>query len=124
MLPTPRAVGSSALSNNGTGVQNTVLGSSAGSINTSGSRNILIGYNVQATAATTSDYLNIGGIIMGDTRTAAAINANGLEIKGSGALRVPNGNNTTDRPGAPLNGMIRYNTTTSVCYFFHRRLYV
>ena len=37
--------------------------------------------------------------------------ANNGSILGQQALTLPQGNNTTDRPGTPTSGMIRFNTT-------------
>jgi len=49
------------------GQGNICLGYSAGDIITSGAFNIIIGFNIDPPLATTSNYLNIGGLILGDT---------------------------------------------------------
>ncbi len=49
-----------------TGSDNLLLGFQAGDSLTTGSGNIIIGYDVDAPSATTSNYLNIGGLIHGD----------------------------------------------------------
>jgi hypothetical protein len=47
------------------------------------------------------------------TPSIAQINtpAQSLAISGTGALTLPAGNNSAQRPGTPANGMIRYNST-------------
>jgi hypothetical protein len=83
------ALGCGALVNNATGSDNTVVGnqalqSSTGSNNTAlgsvtgqtvgtGSNNILIGYNADVPTGSTSNYLNIGGVITGDMTTGPAL---------------------------------------------------
>ncbi|MFH1619458.1 MAG: hypothetical protein ABIG11_06085, partial [bacterium] len=49
-----------------TGNNNILLGSKAGDSITSGASNIIIGYDQDAPAATTSNFLNIGGVLYGD----------------------------------------------------------
>ena len=49
-----------------TGSDNILLGFQAGDNLTTGSRNIIIGYDKDAPAATTSDHINIGGLLHGD----------------------------------------------------------
>jgi len=49
-----------------TGSDNLLLGFQSGDSLTTGSRNIIIGYDEDAPAATTNDYINIGGLLHGD----------------------------------------------------------
>lgn len=49
-----------------TGSDNLLLGFRSGDSLTTGSRNIIIGYDQDAPAPTTSNHLNIGGLIFGD----------------------------------------------------------
>jgi hypothetical protein len=42
-----------------------------------------------------------------------------LTLQGTGALVVPVGNNTTERPSSPANGMIRFNNTSSVLEYYN-----
>ncbi len=48
------------------GDNNILIGYQAGNLLTTGNSNIIIGYDIDPPAATTSSYLNIGGIITGD----------------------------------------------------------
>jgi hypothetical protein len=52
-----------------TGSNNTLLGYSSGSNLTTGSNNILLGYNVQAPVVNSTNFLNIGNTIYGNTGT-------------------------------------------------------
>lgn len=54
-----------------TGSSNTMVGMDAGNDVTSGSRNIIIGDGEDAPTATTNDYLNIGGAIVGDLASSS-----------------------------------------------------
>ncbi|OGR68953.1 MAG: hypothetical protein A2081_02870, partial [Elusimicrobia bacterium GWC2_61_19] len=49
-----------------TGSDNLLLGFQAGDSLTTGSRNIIIGYDEDAPAATTNNFLNLGGVLYGD----------------------------------------------------------
>jgi len=57
--------GNSGLANS-TGAQNTFLGCFSGDNNTTGSGNIIIGYDEDNLTASTSNHLNIGGVIYGN----------------------------------------------------------
>ena len=65
-------LGYRAGASNGTGDNNLLLGWQAGDSITSGSDNIIIGYDEDTPSATTSNYLNIGGLIVGDMATSSA----------------------------------------------------
>jgi len=54
-----------------TGERNTAIGALAGDSITTGSDNILIGYSTDTPTATTNEYLNIGGILLGDIGTTS-----------------------------------------------------
>ena len=47
------------------------------------------------------------------TLTALTVSGN-VDITGTGHLQLPAGNDSTERPGTPADGMIRYNNTTNV----------
>ncbi|QQG35809.1 MAG: hypothetical protein HYS17_09920 [Micavibrio aeruginosavorus] len=99
------ALGTGALRYLTTGTGNLALGAYAGDNITSGSGNIMIGYDVDAASATGSNQLNIGNLLTGEL-------SNGLlAINGTGALTLPIGQ-TGDRPGAPVDGMLRYNSVS------------
>tara|TARA_R110000868_G_scaffold262401_1_gene520939 strand:+ start:107271 stop:113315 length:6045 start_codon:yes stop_codon:yes gene_type:complete len=79
---------------------NTFLGYKAGDITTTGARNILIGSNVDTTAPTASDELNIGNTIYGDLTTkmvgvGTSEPSTTLHIHSSGSPYL-----TIDRPSA------------------------
>ena len=96
---------------NSTGSNNIFLGYKAGESTTSGSGNIILGYDIDAPAATTSSYLNIGGLVHGtiggssvtvrgdlfvdDTVTASSFHGDGSNLSGGypvhgdGQLRPP-----------------------------------
>ena len=67
--------------------------------------------------ATTADLTNIEvtNVKAKDgTASAAIADTTGYwTFQGTGAFTVPKGNNTTERPGTPVTGMLRYNTTTN-----------
>lgn len=63
----------------GTLRRSTLIGSGAASLSTAGDNQIVIGYNQQASSATVSDYLNIGGAIKGSIATGSVA----LSITGS-----------------------------------------
>ena len=65
-------IGQSAGYSTTTGEYNIHIGYQTGSSNTTGNRNIIIGNNVEAPAAGTNDYLNIGGILVGDIAKSSA----------------------------------------------------
>ena len=85
-----------------TGNSNIVVGE-AGNITTGGS-NILIGNSLTGTTATSNSQLDIGDLITG------TIGSGLVTIAGTGAITVPSGT-TAQRPGTPVNGMLRYNST-------------
>lgn len=63
------------------------------------------------------DNLNLSGNTLSSTNTNGNItftaNGTGYYIySGTQAVLVPKGNNSTERPGTPVTGMLRYNTTT------------
>lgn len=71
---------------------------------------------------TVSSELNVDNINL-SANTISTTNANGnlsitpngtgyVIFSGTQAILVPKGNNTTQRPGTPVTGMLRYNTTT------------
>ena len=73
-------------------------------------------------AVTVSSLLNVDNIRL-DTNTISTTNSNGnltiapngtgyVIFSGTQAILVPKGNNTTERPGTPVTGMLRYNTTS------------
>ena len=55
-----------------TGNDNILIGWQAGDTLTTGSDNLIIGYNVQAPAVSSSNYLDIGGLITGDMSIGSA----------------------------------------------------
>lgn len=67
------------------------------------------------------DIGSITSLLVIDTTVASPLTSTTgvLTISGTGALTLPAGNNTTDRPGTPVNGMIRYNTSTSIVEFYN-----
>jgi hypothetical protein len=91
-----------------TGIGNIIIGYKAGYDSTysptTGSYNILIGYNSWTPATTTSNFLNIGGLIFGTNLSNAA------NIVSTGSVGIG-----TTNPGEKLevNGGIRLNTTTA-----------
>ncbi|PCJ98195.1 MAG: hypothetical protein COA45_08585 [Zetaproteobacteria bacterium] len=89
-----------------TGDNNLFVGYQAGDLTTTGADNIIIGYDIDAPLATTSNYLNIGGVITGDMSTGD------IAVIGTAALALPSGT-TAQRPGTGVNGMTRYNSTTN-----------
>ncbi|MEC7029643.1 MAG: tail fiber domain-containing protein, partial [Pseudomonadota bacterium] len=89
---------------------NVIIGANAGTDVMFGSGNILLGAGVQLPTGYEDSYVNIGNVFYGSTVTGE------LFIGGTGALRLPSGDNTT-RPGTlagttAINGMIRYNSTS------------
>ena len=69
-------------------------------------------------AGKVSDETGSGSLVFANSPTLttpsiAQINtpSQSLAVSGTGALTLPAGNNTTQRPGTPANGMIRYNST-------------
>ncbi|MBI5744545.1 MAG: hypothetical protein HY952_08355 [Elusimicrobia bacterium] len=76
-----------------TGSDNIFLGFKAGYSVTTGTGNIIIGYNKTAPAAGTNNYLNIGGLVVGDLgQSSVTINGNlsaaRYQINGSTVLAV------------------------------------
>ena len=82
---------------------NLLLGYQAGDVITTGDNNIIIGYDVDPSGATASNELNIGDALTGD------LTSGDLTLAGTGALTLNRGT-TAQRPGTPVNGMIRYNS--------------
>jgi len=84
-----------------TGSDNLLLGFQSGDSLTTGSRNIIIGYDEDAPAATSNDYLNIGGIVVGDMAASSVtvlgdLYANHFYGDISGASGLPSGDNLGD----------------------------
>jgi len=115
-----------------TGGNNTILGQSVASTTlATGSYNILIGYSsaVDTPAAATTYWLNIGNTIYGDlsnrrvlltgataTSGTAATAGTILDMSAAGgtsysSILLPK-DTSANRPGSPVTGMLRYNTTT------------
>ncbi len=74
--------------------------------------------SVSVSKIVTGDMTGTGDLVRENSPTIvtpsiAQINtpAQSLAISGTGALTLPAGNSTTQRPGTPANGMIRYNST-------------
>lgn len=82
------AMGARAGQNNTTGSRNTYVGTAAGDANTTGSDNIVIGENEDASGATVSGEINLGGIIFGTGRGTATKRAGILTNAPSAALDV------------------------------------
>jgi hypothetical protein len=99
-------VGYQAGYNLGTNSYNNIfIGFQAGDTTTTGARNILIGNGVDALTATASDYLNIGGLIVGDMATSSAtvlgsLSANSFigPLTGSASLNVLKSGDTMTGP--------------------------
>ncbi|HEY0906250.1 MAG TPA: hypothetical protein VGE17_03555, partial [Methylophilus sp.] len=79
---------------------------SAGANLGTGSGNIAIGAGTNFSNTGGSNQLLIGTLITGQ------MDAGLMSILGTGALTLPIGN-TTNRPASPVNGMIRYNSTSN-----------
>ena len=101
-----------------TGSNNLVLGTSTASGVTTGSSNIIIGSGLDVPSAGQSNYLNIGGLIYGDTSTGVVgigtsvpNSQTALDMSGkTNSMLLPTGT-TGQRPGSPVAGMVRYNST-------------
>jgi hypothetical protein len=77
---------------------------------------VTLGTNSAVTEAQI-DNININGNTISTTNTngnlTTTANGTGYYIySGTQAVLVPKGNNTTERPGTPVTGMLRYNTTS------------
>jgi len=72
------AIGSQAGINNVSGSENVIIGYGSAPTLTSGSSNIIIGAAADVPTASTSNYLNIGGVITGDMSTGAVTLADGF----------------------------------------------
>jgi hypothetical protein len=79
------------------GGNNTLVGYQAGDTLTTGTGNVVLGYDQDVPAAGTSNYLNLGGAILGETSTGngqiafrltttAGITASTMQTQGQGAL--------------------------------------
>ena len=73
--------------------------------------------NITVSTELSVDNLNLNGNTVSTTNTNGnmTFTANGTGYyvySGTQAILVPKGNNTTERPGTPVTGMLRYNTTT------------
>jgi hypothetical protein len=73
--------------------------------------------NTTAATVINVDNINIDGNTISTTNTNGnlTVTANGTGYyiySGTQAVLVPKGNNTTERPGTPVTGMLRYNTTS------------
>ncbi|OGS32544.1 MAG: hypothetical protein A2218_13210, partial [Elusimicrobia bacterium RIFOXYA2_FULL_53_38] len=97
-----------------TGSDNILVGFQAGYNITSGTGNIIIGYNEAAPAATTSNHLNIGGIIDGDLVTGKV----GVGTTNPYEMLTVNGNIKMDNwgnwVGASSDQSWAFNTTSVV----------
>lgn len=103
---------------------NIIIGASSGGTLTSGASNILIGYNVQAPTPTTSNHLNIGGVLFGnltakrfgvnvDAPTARLHLSGGLNANGGAPLKINSGSlmGTSEAGALEYNGTNLYFTT-------------
>ncbi len=97
-----------------TGSNNVLVGYKAGDSITSGANNIIIGYDKDAPSATTSNHLNIGGVIYGDLSTGnvgigtANPGSNKLEVVG-GPIKATGGLIIETRisdPAGPATGQM------------------
>jgi len=85
-----------------TGSNNTLLGYSSGDALTTGGSNIIIGYNQDAPTATTSNYLNIGGLIVGTIGSSSVTVQGGLHtntLHATGATTLDSTLNVTGNVG-------------------------
>jgi len=101
-----------------TGSDNLLLGFQTGDGLTTGSRNILIGYDEDAPAATTNDYINIGGLLHGDMAQSTMtvygdLYANHFYGDISGASGLPSGDNLGDHIATTTLQMGAYGVNTS-----------
>jgi len=106
-----------------TGGFNTALGSSAGITNATGTDNTFVGYSADASVNSLTNATAIGAnatvsqsnaVILGnaaDVGIRTSTPRAELDVNSTGAIIVPVGT-TAQRP-TPVQGMIRYNTTTS-----------
>ena len=112
-------------SNVTTGDSNVVLGANAAGTLTTGSSNIIIGQGADVPSASSSNWLNIGGLLQGNTSTGvvaigkSTITAGSILDLGAGtgtarsSVILPQ-DTTANRPTSPVVGMVRYNTTNSL----------
>ena len=114
------------------GAFNTFIGTNSGRLNVDGNSNIAMGYNAGPQTGSLSNTIAIGGyaqpvksntIILGGGGSAnnpsfmdVGINiANpraAFDINSKGAMIIPTGDNTTDKPAA-IMGMLRFNSTNN-----------
>jgi len=112
-------------SNVTSGGSNVVLGANAAGTLTTGASNIIIGQGVDVPAASSSNWLNIGGLLQGNTSTGVVaigkntITAGSILDLGAAAgtaqssMILPQ-DTTANRPSSPVVGMMRYNTTDNI----------
>lgn len=81
---------------------NIFIGYQAGDSVTTGSDNIIIGYDEDLPSATTSDHLNIGGVIFGDISTSKEIGIN-VSASFGATLDVDQDSSTGAKPVLRLN---------------------
>jgi hypothetical protein len=86
------------------GANNTLLGYRAGDTLTTGSNNLIIGYDVDAPAIDTSNYLNIGNVIYGNSLTSTGVASTGYIGIGTTTPRFLLQLATTTAPQLVLSG--------------------
>ncbi|HAT73284.1 MAG TPA: hypothetical protein DCS63_10765 [Elusimicrobia bacterium] len=99
-----------------TGSDNVLLGFQSGNSLTTGSRNIIIGYDEDAPAATTNDYINIGGLLHGDMALSTMtvygdLYANHFYGDISGASGLPSGDDLGNHIATQSLNMAGYQIT-------------
>ncbi len=117
------AEGGLALLNNTTGAQNVAIGYNAGLSNTTANANTFIGYAANGAAGITN--ATAIGANASVTASNSLVLGNGanvgirtstpraeLDVNSTGAIIVPVGT-TAQQPAVPVQGMIRFNTTTN-----------
>lgn len=100
-----------------TGTRNTCLGTYTGRALTTGTDNIIIGYNVNASSASVTYELNIGGLITGDLSNKELKSEGQFEVEttssvGKEAMIIDQ--NDTDEPFIDFQGQASANTTDSI----------
>jgi len=99
-----------------TGSDNLLLGFQSGDSLTTGSHNIIIGYDEDAPAATTNDYINIGGLLHGDMALSTMtvygdLYANHFYGDISGASGLPSGDDLGNHIATQSLNMAGYQIT-------------
>lgn len=94
-----------------TGSDNIFIGYKSGDSATSGSRNIIIGHDKDLPAATTNDYLNIGGLIVGDLSGSSATVNGSLYVGGTNITTALDGKvDLTETSSVTLSGGVLINS--------------